>query len=115
MLFLIFKIINPDTRIVVSYLRNEIEESTLANFVNNVKYILDHMSSNYSSILDKGERHENYVRHIYRDIFWGKNSTSNCFVESYKDDLGHRNRIRRKRPHSGCYLEVQKIGSRKRM
>ena len=44
------------------------------------------MSSNYSIIIDKGERYEDYVRHIFRDIFSGPNSTFNRFIEMYKDD-----------------------------
>ena len=41
MLYLIFKIINPATRIFVSNLKYEIEKSTIAKFLNNVKNLLD--------------------------------------------------------------------------
>ena len=44
------------------------------------------MSSNYSIIIDKWERHEDYVRHIFRDLFLGTNSTLNRFIERNKDD-----------------------------
>ena len=43
------------------------------------------MSSNYSIILDKGERHEYYVRHIFRDILSGPNSTLKYFIKISKD------------------------------
>ena len=46
MLYFIFKRINPDTRIGVSNLKDEIEKSTLAKIGNNLKYLLDDMSSN---------------------------------------------------------------------
>ena len=39
-LYLLFKSINPDTRIGVSNLRDEIHKSTLAKFINNVKTLL---------------------------------------------------------------------------
>ena len=44
------------------------------------------MSSNYSIILDKGERHEDHVRHIFRYLFSGPNSTYNRFLERSKYD-----------------------------
>ena len=61
MLDLIFKIIKPATRIGVSNLKYEIEKANLAKFGNNVKYLLDDISSNYSIIIDKREPHEDYV------------------------------------------------------
>ena len=71
MLYLILKIINPNTRIVVLNLKYEIDKSTLAKFLNFVKDILDDMSLNYSIIIDKGERNENYARHIFRYLMPG--------------------------------------------
>ena len=46
MIYLIFKNIDPATRIGVSNLKYEIEKATLAKFVNNVKYLLGDVSSN---------------------------------------------------------------------
>ena len=46
MIYLLFKIINTDKSIGVSNLKYEIEKSTLAKFGNNIKYIIDDMSSN---------------------------------------------------------------------
>ena len=54
---LVFKSINLATRIGVSNLKYDIDKSTLAKFGNNVKDLLDNMSSNYSIIIDKGELH----------------------------------------------------------
>ena len=42
------------------------------------------MSSNYSIIVDKGERHEYCVRNIYRALLPGPNSTFNHFIEKSK-------------------------------
>ena len=86
MLHLIFKGINLATMICVSNLKEEIQKSTLAKFVNNLEDILDDMSSNYSIIVYNVERHEDYVRKIFRDILSGPNSTFNSFIESNKDD-----------------------------
>ena len=44
------------------------------------------MYPNYSIILDKGELYDDYVRHIYRALLSGPNSTFNCFIGSSKDD-----------------------------
>ena len=44
------------------------------------------MSSNYSIVIDEGERHEDYVRHIFKDISSGPNSTFNCFIERTNGD-----------------------------
>ena len=41
MLYLILKIINPATRIVVSNIKDEIEKSTISKILNNVKDRLD--------------------------------------------------------------------------
>ena len=54
-------------------------------FGNNVKYLLDDMFSNYQIIIDKWEQHGDYVRHIFRDILSGPNSTFNSFIERTKD------------------------------
>ena len=70
----------------VSNLEDKIEKAILANFVNNVKELLNNVSSNYSIVIDKGEHDEDYVGHIYRDIFSGPNSTFKNFIESTKDD-----------------------------
>ena len=44
------------------------------------------MSSNYRINIDTGERHEDYVRCIFRDILEGPNSTLDFFIERNKDD-----------------------------
>ena len=68
MLYLLFKIINPATSISVSKLKDETDKSTLSKSVNNIKYLLDDITSNYSILIDEVERHEDYVRHIFRDL-----------------------------------------------
>ena len=68
MLYLLLKIINPATTIGVSNLQYKIEKSNLAKFGNNVKDLLDEIYPNYSIIKEKGERHEDYVRHMFRDL-----------------------------------------------
>ena len=55
-------------------------------FGKNIKDLLDGMSSNYTIIIDKGERHEDYVSQLFRDILSGTNSTFNIFIERNKDD-----------------------------
>ena len=44
------------------------------------------MSSNYSIIIDKEEHHEDYVRHIFRDLLSDTKPTFNYFIENTKDD-----------------------------
>ena len=46
----------PSTSISVSIIKDEIEKATLAKFGNNIKYILDEMSSNYTIIIYKSFR-----------------------------------------------------------
>ena len=43
------------------------------------------MSSNYSIIIDKIERHEDYIRQIFRALLSGKNSTFDRFIEITKN------------------------------
>ena len=86
MIYLLFKSTNPDKRIGVSNLKYEIEKSTLAKFDNNVKYILDGMSANYTIIIDKGERNKDYVVTIFRDILSDPKSNFNSFIETTKDN-----------------------------
>ena len=73
MLYILFKRINPATRIGVSNLKDEIDKTTLAKFGNNLKDLLDDMSSNYTTIIDKGESHADYVFHNFRALLTGKN------------------------------------------
>ena len=86
MLYFIFKSTNPATIIVVSNLKYDIDISTLTNFGNNVKDLHNDMSSNYSIIVDKGERCEDYVRHIFRALLSYPNSNFNHSIEINKDD-----------------------------
>ena len=86
MLYLLFIDIIPVRRISVFNQKDEIEKATLDKSGKNVKIFLDDTSSNYSTIIDKGERHGDYVTHILMDILSGKNSTLNRFIENTKDD-----------------------------
>ena len=51
------------------------------------------MSSNYSIIIDKGEHHGDYVRHVFRALFSGPNSYFNHSAKITKDDLDTRTEI----------------------
>ena len=73
MVYLLFKSINPDIMIGVSNLKYEIDKATLAKFGNNVKDLIDDMSYSYSIIIYEGERHKDYVRHLFRDLLSGRN------------------------------------------
>ena len=84
-LYLLLKRINPDTRIGVSNLKDETEKSTISKFGNNEIYIIHSVSYNYTISIDKGGCYEGFVRHLFRDIFSGPNSTFNSFVEIKKD------------------------------
>ena len=80
-IYLIFKSINPDTRIGLSNLKDEIGKATIDKFGNNVKDLIDEISSKWWIIIDKGELHEDFVRHIFRDILSGPNSHFNHFLK----------------------------------
>ena len=67
-LYLLLNSINPDIRIGVPNLKDEIEKATIYKFGNNVKDLLDEISSNYYIIIDKGERYEYYVCLIFRAL-----------------------------------------------
>ena len=73
MIYLILKSIKQAPIIVVYNLKYLIEKSTLTKFGNNVKDLFDDMYSNYSIIIYKGERYEDYVHHIFRDLLLGPN------------------------------------------
>ena len=82
MIYLLLKIINPAAGISVSNLKDEIEKSALEKFGNNLKDLLEYMSSNYSIVVDKGEQHEGYIIHIFRGVFSGPNSTINNLIQN---------------------------------
>ena len=84
MLYLSFKQINPDTRIGVSNIKDEIEKSTLDNFYNNEKDFLDDMSSNNTIVIYKVETKQNYAFHIFRDILLEPKSTCNNLIKRTK-------------------------------
>ena len=51
-IYLLLIIINPETRMGVSKLKDEIEKETISKFDNNVNSIIDGMSSNYTISID---------------------------------------------------------------
>ena len=57
-IYLLFNIINTSTCIGISNLKDNIQKSILSKFRNNIKDILDNMSSNYTIIINKGGRHD---------------------------------------------------------
>ena len=71
MIYFLFKIINPATIIAVSNLKDEIQKSKLAKFGNNIKDLIDNMSSNYTNIVDKVEIPEGYALHIFKALLSG--------------------------------------------
>ena len=52
----------------------------------NVKGLLDKISSYYSVVIDKGGCHENCFCHIFRYILSGPNSTFKHFINITKDE-----------------------------
>ena len=58
MIRLLLKLINPTTKMWVSNLRDKIEKAIVSKFINNVKYLLDDILSNYNIIIEKGGCHE---------------------------------------------------------
>ena len=58
MLYIIFKTIKPATSVSVYNLKYEIYKATIANFGNNVKYLLGDMYSDYSIIIIQVEQIE---------------------------------------------------------
>ena len=80
MVYIQFKIINPDKIISVLNRKYEIEKATLDRFNTNIKYLLDSMSSNYTIIIDQGERNDDYVFHLLMDLLSGPISIINGFI-----------------------------------
>ena len=78
--YTLFKSTNPSARIGFFNLKSKIDKSALVRFGISVQGILDNMSSNYTIVIDEGEQHEYYVHYLFRDLFFGSNSTFNCFV-----------------------------------
>ena len=85
MLYLLFKIINPVTRIGVSNLKYKIEKATLLKYRKNITNIIENMSATYNIIIGKVGCHEYYMHHIFRDILSLINSTFYHFIEIYKN------------------------------
>ena len=73
MIYLLFKTINSDTSIGVSNLKGEIEKANFDKFGDNVKELLDDMSSNYNIIIDKEEQKKDYVFHLLKYLMLGPN------------------------------------------
>ena len=61
MIYLLLKSINPTTRIRVSNLNDNNEKVAIYKFGNNLKDILDDMTSNCNIIIYEGVRHDEYV------------------------------------------------------
>ena len=61
MIYLLLKSINPTTRIRVSNLNDNNEKVAIYKFGNNLKDILDDMTSNWNIIIYEGVRHDEYV------------------------------------------------------
>ena len=69
--FYFIKNINPDTRIGVSNLKDNIEKVTIAKSAKNVKDVIYDMPSNLNIIIYKGEFHGGYSSHLLRDVLAG--------------------------------------------
>ena len=85
MLYLSFKQINPDTRIGVSNIKDEIEKSTLGRHVIKKIFFIVDMSSNNTIVIYKVETKQNYAFHIFRDILLEPKSTFNNLIKRKKD------------------------------
>ena len=59
----------------------KIEKFILSKFGKNFKDILDYMSSNYTIIIDKGGRQEDYACHILISLLSRPNSILNCSIK----------------------------------
>ena len=90
MLYLLFKSINPATRISLSDLKVDIDILTLSKLRNNVRDVPDNIPSDYTIIINKGGLNENYVCHIFIDLLEVPNSTFNRFIgiSNYEWDTG---------------------------
>ena len=87
MIYLLFKNINPYTRISVSNLKDKIEKATLSKFGNNVKDILYNMTYSYAITINRGESREDYVIHLFRYILLWPNLTFDNSIKRTKFDL----------------------------
>ena len=85
-IYLLFKIFKPTTRIGVLNLKDEVGKAIFLKFGNNDQYFLKDMSGNYNTINYKGVRHEKFVYHIFRALLSGPNSTFNHFIEHSRDE-----------------------------
>jgi len=75
---------NPSTRVGVSDLKENLRNSNLAKFNNNVVDMLDKMSENYNQILDRNSTHDDIVLDIFRALSSTKNKEFLDFVNSKK-------------------------------
>ena len=67
-LWILFQISNPSTRVGVAELKENLRSATSAKFQHNVKDLTDYMSKNYRDIIDKNQTHEDYILDLFTSL-----------------------------------------------
>jgi len=86
MLQIIINGINPTTRVGVSDFKKAVQNAKLSTSSNNVKDMLDDMTSNYQEIIAQQNTHGGYTMHLFDALLTSKNEVFRSMVQRKKDD-----------------------------
>lgn len=78
--------VNPNTRVGVAHLKENLRNSKLANYDNNVRDMTDKMASIHDEIIQRGFTHDDFVLDLYQALLSGKNDVFTSYIQRKRDD-----------------------------
>ena len=78
--------VKPNTRVVVTDLKDKLCSAKLSGHNNIVINLLDHMNDTYQDILKIGGSHEDYVIDFFNVLLTTKNEEFSLFIQQKKDE-----------------------------
>jgi hypothetical protein len=78
--------VNPNTRVGVAHLKENLRNSKLANYDNNVRDMTDKMSSIHDEIVQRGFTHDDFILDLYQALLSGKNEIFTSYIQRKRDD-----------------------------
>ena len=86
MLKIIITAVKPSTRVGVSDITLEIQNSRLNKYNYDVKQMLDDMNHNYQSLTIQNHQHPNYILDLFHALLSAKNDEFRDFIQRMKDE-----------------------------
>ena len=78
--------INPNTRVGVAHLKEQLRTMKLSSFGHNVRDMTDKMTAINEEIIQRGFTHDDFVLDIFQALLTGKNMVFQQYIQRKRDD-----------------------------